>query len=177
MDDAKRPTPIPPFVHSLGYALAPRLLLVGGCFLLAAIGWFGVQRRRPIVSVERRAPIVEGDRMRLMQVVLNLLQNALTHAPESKRIEVRLSRASNRARIQVQDHGPGIAPDTQSELFTRFYQGHFSQQSRSGGLGLGLFIARQIVEQHAGTIGVQSALGEGATFTVQLPLLPRENNT
>jgi two-component system CheB/CheR fusion protein len=114
--------------------------------------------------------IVEGDRMRLTQVVLNLIQNALTHAVDSKRIDVRLSRVSNRARIQVQDYGPGIAPDMQAELFTRFYQGRSPQQSRSGGLGLGLFIARQIVEQHAGTIGVQSTLGEGATFTVLLPL-------
>jgi two-component system CheB/CheR fusion protein len=114
--------------------------------------------------------VVEGDHMRLMQVVLNLIQNALTHAAESKRIDVRLTRASNRARIQVQDYGPGIAPDTQSQLFTRFYQARFPQQSRSGGLGLGLFIARQIVEQHGGTIGVQSVVGEGAVFTIELPL-------
>jgi two-component system, chemotaxis family, CheB/CheR fusion protein len=114
--------------------------------------------------------VVEGDQMRLMQVITNLFQNALTHAGESKRIDVRLSRASSRARIQVQDYGPGIAADMQSQLFTRFYQAHFPQQSRSGGLGLGLFIARQIVEQHDGTIRVQSVVGEGATFIVELPL-------
>ena len=113
--------------------------------------------------------------MRLMQVVLNLLQNALTHAAESQRIDVRLARTSSRASIQVQDYGPGIAADAQSQLFTRFYQARFPERSRSGGLGLGLFIARQIVEQHGGTIRVQSVVGEGATFTVQLPLLPREN--
>jgi two-component system CheB/CheR fusion protein len=117
--------------------------------------------------------VVEGDHMRLMQVVTNLLQNALTHAGESKRIDVHLSRARNQARIQVQDYGPGIAPDAQQQLFTRFYQAHSPDQSRSGGLGLGLYIARQIVEQHGGTIGVQSVVGEGATFIVQLPLLPR----
>jgi two-component system CheB/CheR fusion protein len=117
------------------------------------------------------APLVaEGDQMRLMQVVLNLIQNALTHAAQSKRVDVRLSRAGGRARIQVQDYGPGIAPDAQGQLFRRFYQGRFPEPSRSGGLGLGLFIARQIVEQHGGTIGVQSALGEGTTFIVELPL-------
>jgi two-component system CheB/CheR fusion protein len=114
--------------------------------------------------------IVEGDQMRLMQVVTNLIQNALTHAGESKRIDVRLGGGSNRARIQVQDYGPGITPEAQSQLFTRFYQTLFPDRSRSGGLGLGLFIAKQIVEQHGGTIGVRSALGEGATFIVELPL-------
>jgi signal transduction histidine kinase len=121
-------------------------------------------------------------------VILNLLQNAAKYAPASPIIEVRVGRllATPRTRKQsadggveeaeftVQDHGPGIPSDVRSSLFARYYQGPSGEAPRGAGLGLGLFIARQIVEQHGGSISLESTVGEGSTFTVRLPLAPAE---
>jgi two-component system CheB/CheR fusion protein len=134
------------------------------------------------------APLMaDADPQRIMQVILNLLQNAVKHAPESPVIEVgvrRLPAARRRrtqdaggevpaAEITVQDQGPGIPPEVRGSLFTPYYQAPHSAAQKSG-LGLGLFIARQIVEQHSGTIDVESTVGEGTTFIVRLPLAPTE---
>ncbi|HEY3229794.1 MAG TPA: ATP-binding protein, partial [Roseiflexaceae bacterium] len=114
--------------------------------------------------------LVEADTMRLTQVVLNLVQNAITYAPQSKRIDVRLSRGPSTLRIAVQDYGAGIAPEERTAIFTRFYQVVRPDRPTRAGLGLGLFICKQIVEQHGGTISVDSVVGQGATFVVELPL-------
>lgn len=125
---------------------------------------------------------VVGDRERLLQVMLNLIQNAITYAPQSERIVIRLTKHSvdgdeaatadpNSAQIEVQDYGPGIAPEDQERLFSRFYQVDRSDRPARRGLGLGLFICKQIVEQHGGTIAVKSTVGRGTTFLVRLPLL------
>ncbi|HEY0606773.1 MAG TPA: ATP-binding protein [Herpetosiphonaceae bacterium] len=119
---------------------------------------------------------VWGDRVRLMQVLLNLLQNALSYASNSERIDVRVrhendpSSSGQIVSIQVQDYGPGIAPEDQSAIFSRFYQAGNSQRSSHRGLGLGLFICKQLVEQHNGSIVVNSRVGQGSTFTIELPL-------
>lgn len=117
---------------------------------------------------------VWGDRVRLMQVLLNLLQNALSYAGDSERIDVYVRHARDQVsggqivRIEVQDYGPGIAPEDQSAIFSRFYQVGNSQ--RSSHRGLGLFICKQLVEQHKGSIAVNSRLGQGSTFRIELPL-------
>ncbi len=113
---------------------------------------------------------VAGDDRRLEQVVLNLLTNAISHAAASSRIEVRLRRADGQAELAVRDYGPGIAPAELASIFSRFYRVERGGQSPSGGLGLGLYIAREIVIAHGGTIDVRSIPGEGTTFTVCLPL-------
>jgi two-component system CheB/CheR fusion protein len=116
------------------------------------------------------APVtVEGDDRRLEQVILNLLTNAINHAAESSRIDVRLRRVDGQAELDVQDYGPGIAPDDVANIFSRFYHVAHAEQLPSGGLGLGLYIAREIVVAHGGTIDVRSTVGEGTTFTVHLP--------
>lgn len=115
--------------------------------------------------------LARGDAARLEQVLLNLLTNALAYAAESGRIEVRLCRWEDEAQIDVQDFGPGIAADELPRIFTRYHRGPRSDQRRQGGLGLGLFIAHQIVTAHGGRIEVASVVGEGTTFTVRLPLL------
>jgi signal transduction histidine kinase len=127
------------------------------------------------------ALLVNGDAARLEQAVLNLVTNAITYAPDSARIDVRLCRvdgaamstASSRAmaEINVQDYGKGIASKELSEVFSRFYQVSRGDSLPTQGLGLGLFITRQIVEAHDGTISVESMEGEGATFIIRLPLL------
>ena len=78
------------------------------------------------------------------------------------------------AEIAVQDQGPGIPPDARDALFTPYYQAPRGVSFPRAGLGLGLFIARQIVEQHSGSISLESTVGEGSTFTVRLPLAPAE---
>jgi signal transduction histidine kinase len=123
------------------------------------------------------APVeVVGDAQRLSQIMMNLIQNAIRHASDSPQINVRLSTvhdATSRAQfaqIDVQDNGPGIAPEALPAIFDRFYQLEHADQPLRNGLGLGLFICKQLVEQHGGTISVQSTVGQGSTFTIRLPL-------
>jgi len=110
---------------------------------------------------------VLGDQARLEQVVLNLLTNAIHHAPASEQIQVRLCLDGDRAEVSVHDEGPGIPPEDLLGIFDRFSQAAGGQ---GGGLGLGLFIAREIVTGHGGTIDVESGEGHGTTFTVRLPV-------
>jgi two-component system CheB/CheR fusion protein len=114
---------------------------------------------------------VHGDVGRLEQVLLNLLTNAVTYAPQAETIDVRLSRADGMISIEVQDYGPGIPPDDLGQLFAPFFQSDSTLQSVQNGLGLGLFISKELVTAHGGTIGVSSIVGKGTTFTVRLPPL------
>jgi signal transduction histidine kinase/ActR/RegA family two-component response regulator len=117
-------------------------------------------------------PPVSGDPGRLQQVVANLLANAVKFTPEQGRIEVRLERAGPIARIVVADSGSGISPDFLPFIFERFRQADTTSTRKQKGLGLGLAIARQIVQLHGGAIEAASpGEGKGSTFTVTLPLL------
>ena len=116
---------------------------------------------------------VLGDSLRLQQVVDNLLSNALKFTPGGGRIHVRLSRTDGHVELQVADTGEGVAPDLLPHLFERFRQGESSLVRPYAGLGLGLALTRYLVEQHEGTISVESpGPGKGATFTVVLPAAP-----
>jgi two-component system CheB/CheR fusion protein len=115
---------------------------------------------------------VQGDARRLQQVVLNLLTNAIKYAPGTEFIDVRLRRVNGFAELTVEDYGPGIPQADQSNIFSRFYQAAGSSGLTRGGLGLGLYISREIVQAHGGTIAVRSRQGEGSTFMVRLPLAP-----
>ena len=106
------------------------------------------------------------DRSRLDQVIANLLSNAIKFGL-GKPIELRVSQKGGQARWQITDHGIGVSPEEQPRIFDRFRRGVSS--AHYGGLGLGLYICRGLVEAHAGTIAVASDPGQGATFTVQLP--------
>jgi two-component system CheB/CheR fusion protein len=113
---------------------------------------------------------VDGDARRLEQVLMNLMVNAFRHAHGSGGVDVRLRSEGDVAVIEVQDYGPGIPEHALPQIFSRFYQTEADRHARSG-LGLGLFIAREIVAAHGGTIDVRSIEGDGATFLVRLPLL------
>ena len=116
--------------------------------------------------------IVMADADRLQQVVWNLLSNALKFTPSGGRIEVRLERQTGFARIVVADTGVGIAPETLPAIFDRFRQADATTTRRHRGLGLGLAIAKHLVERHGGSIWADSdGLGCGARFTVELSLL------
>ena len=116
------------------------------------------------------APALQGpvDPLRFEQVLTNLFDNAMRYSPEGGTINVRLDIAGSGLRLAVSDEGLGIAPEHIDHIFDRFYRGHEPQGL--GGLGLGLYIAREIVERHGGTIDVKSTVGRGATFTVQVPI-------
>ncbi len=119
------------------------------------------------VSVEADTPVIGSwDRMRLEQVLVNLLTNAAKYAPGT-RIEVRVEASAARARLLVRDEGPGIAPEDRERVFLPFERA--ARTSGAAGLGLGLFIVRQIVEAHGGAVGLESAPGGGTTFIVDLP--------
>jgi signal transduction histidine kinase len=109
------------------------------------------------------------DPARLDQIVSNLVSNAVKYGGGAE-IAVRVRGAEGRARIEVEDHGIGIAPDQQERIFGRFERAVSGR--RYGGLGLGLWIARRLVEAHGGVVRVRSAPGVGSTFTVELPLDP-----
>jgi PAS domain S-box-containing protein len=110
------------------------------------------------------------DRVRIEQVVTNLLANAVKFG-ERKPIEVAVTNGGHSARVEITDHGIGIAPHDQHRIFGRFERG--VSRRNFGGLGLGLWVAKQIVDAHAGTITLTSALGGGSTFSFALPLPPR----
>ena len=113
--------------------------------------------------------IVTGDRDRLTQVFAGLTTNALRHTPPGTAIDLRVSQNLATVRVEVTDHGPGIAPDDLPKVFDRFYRADVARARASGGSGLGLAIASAIVHAHGGTVGVESPPGQGATFWVELP--------
>ena len=132
-----------------------------------------------VARLERGAWTMKGNAGRVQQIFSNLLSNAIKFSPKDGRVEIRLERAGEQAKVSVIDHGEGIAPEVLPHIFERFRQADSSTRRRHGGLGLGLAIVRSLVGLHGGTVGAESAgLGRGATFTVSLPLvqetLPRQ---
>jgi two-component system CheB/CheR fusion protein len=123
----------------------------------------------PPIRIEptRGRILVEADAGRLAQVFVNLLANAIEHAAKSPTIDVSVARFGSNAVVQVCDRGPGIATDALPQLFQPYTR---LGQKQSAGLGLGLYLAREIVTAHGGTIEAASSPGEGTTFTVRLPL-------
>ncbi len=114
---------------------------------------------------------VLADGQRMQQVLLNLINNAFRHAIDTEHIDVRLRREAEMAVIEVRDYGPGISEEALANVFSPFCQATDEKLSGSG-LGLGLFIAREIVSAHGGTIEMHSVDGEGVTVEVRLALLP-----
>ena len=104
---------------------------------------------------------------RMQQVLVNLLENAVRYSPAGSNITVRLAlKTRATARIEVRDAGPGLSVEDRARIFDRFVRGAASEGT--SGLGLGLYLCRAIVEQHGGTIGVDSAPGAGATFWIDI---------
>ena len=115
-------------------------------------------------------PAFQIDSTRISQVVGNLLENAITHTPGGGSVTVAAREDGGSLEVGVTDTGNGIAPEDLQRLFDRFYRADPSRSRATGGTGLGLTIARRLVEAHGGTIEVQSTVGEGSTFTIRLPL-------
>ncbi len=122
------------------------------------------------VTAEPNVPAVNVDPERMAQVLGNLVSNALRHTPAGGQILLAAAQRGSNALLTVQDNGAGIAPDKMRRIFTRFYRGDAARQAHEGESGLGLAIAKSLVELHGGTISVESVLGEGTAFTIVLPV-------
>ena len=122
----------------------------------------------PIVVELPPAPLAASvDVGRIQQVLVNLLENAVRYSPVGSNVTVLLARpAPATARIEVRDAGPGLSAEEQARIFDRVVRGAASEGT--SGLGLGLYLCRAIVEQHGGTIGVESVPGAGATFWINI---------
>ncbi|WP_164019471.1 PAS domain S-box protein [Pyxidicoccus trucidator] len=120
---------------------------------------------------------VWGDPARLEQVFVALLDNAMRYSPQPAPVEVVLSTDGESAEVFIHDQGIGIPTDKQGRLFHRFYRPHAGTPHDRGGLGVGLYIAREIVQQHGGQLTLESREGTGTTVRVRLPLLTARAGT
>jgi two-component system sensor histidine kinase BaeS len=121
-------------------------------------------------KIEPNLPLVEVEPDRIRQILVNLITNAHEYSPERASIQVSVRVADAGVEINVIDNGPGIPPAQMEHIFERFVRGDAGLTQRVGGTGLGLAISKSLVELHGGTIGVDSEVGRGSTFTVRLPL-------
>ncbi len=137
----------------------------------------GTRTQTFVLEVPQMPVPVTGDATRLEQVMVNLLSNAVQHAPQSERIEVRLRTVAGEAELQVQDYGPGIASADLPHLFGRYSAVARRGSANHTGLGLGLYITKELVDAHGGHIDVESEEGHGTRFTVRLPLLERSSSS
>jgi signal transduction histidine kinase len=112
---------------------------------------------------------IRADSEDLHLVWVNLLENAVLHSVPGSSVEVEVSKLDGVARVIFKDHGEGISASDLPHIFERFYRGDRSRTRATGGFGLGLAIAKAVVEAYGGTIGAKSAPGEGTEVTVQLP--------
>ena len=121
------------------------------------------------------ALIVLGDRDELIRALENLVENALKYGAAGKRVDITVAHTQTRAgvpeaRVAVRDYGPGIAPEHLPRLTERFYRVDVTDSRAQGGTGLGLALVKHVLNRHGGRLTIESTPGEGATFTMHLPL-------
>jgi PAS domain S-box-containing protein len=130
----------------------------------------------PGVQVEGRVPdelpLVEADRDKVRQVLVNLVENAIKYSPDGGRVELRVEAHEENVLFQVRDEGLGIPPDEQSRVFEKFYRVDPQMTRGVGGTGLGLYICNELVGRMGGHIWLESKAGEGSTFLFELPAAP-----
>jgi len=122
-----------------------------------------------IMELPDSLPLVRADNVRLRQIVLNLLNNALNYTPEGGRIALRAGQKDANLIVEVEDNGPGIAEEEQQHMFEPYHRMEVAGE-RLSGLGLGLALCKMLVDLHGGQIWVKSRVGEGSTFSFSLPL-------
>jgi heavy metal sensor kinase len=118
--------------------------------------------------------VVIGDRLRLRQLLLNLVDNGVKYTPEGGEMVISLESNDSQVKLRVLDNGIGISPEDQPHIFDRFFRVDKARSREAGGSGLGLSICKWIIEAHGGEISVESEPGKGSTFTVTLPVAPPE---
>jgi signal transduction histidine kinase len=117
--------------------------------------------------------VVQGDELRLRELLLNLVENAVKYSHPGGKVEISLVTSGQHASLSVTDQGIGIAPEDQTRIFDRFFRTDDARAHTKKGTGLGLAICSWIAESHKGRIKVRSDVGHGSTFTVTLPLAPQ----
>ncbi len=137
----------------------------------AAAGNVGQDEVKVLAEVHDPLPAMRGDRERLRQVLMNLIENAIKYSPTGGVVDVRAYAYDGQIRIDVSDHGPGIAREDQKLIFEKFGRVHPGGVGKPG-TGLGLFISRSIAEAHGGSLDVRSSPERGALFTLALPVEP-----
>ncbi len=130
------------------------------------------EKLRLTTEIEPNLPPVRMDENAMTLVLLNLVDNAVKYAGDGGEVAVRLRRAPGAVALSVVDHGGGIAPDEQRRIFDRFYRATSARARNVRGSGIGLALVKYIAEAHGGRVEVESALGQGSTFTVTLPAAP-----
>ncbi len=133
------------------------------------------QQSHQIIVTGQATERYNGDESHIVQVVNNLISNAIKYSPDASLVEVHLSRVSNYIKLAVKDYGMGISPEYHKRIFERFYRVGEIQQ-RFPGMGIGLYICDQIIKNHGGTLWVESELGKGSTFSFTLPMQERTTN-
>jgi len=113
--------------------------------------------------------LADVDEVKLRQAVVNLIVNAVKFSPEGGTVGVRTRGEAGELVVEIQDQGPGVAPNEVAQIFSLFGQGVRGTPRGSGGLGIGLHLVKAVVELHGGTVGVESAVGSGSTFWIRLP--------
>ena len=121
------------------------------------------------VDAPENLPMVNGDRERIEQVIMNIVSNAIKYTPEGGKIDMRAGVDGEMVWLKVSDNGIGIPEKDLPRLFERFYRVDKARSRQSGGTGLGLAIAKEILGQHQGDITIDSVYGEGTTVTITLP--------
>lgn len=126
--------------------------------------------RHRIRVVKAEPIVVEGDRARIEQVLINLLDNAIKYSPKGGDIDLTVAVRNHQAVVSVRDYGVGIPKEKQDHIFERFYRAHAGTPYDFGGMGVGLYISREIILRHGGKMWFQSEEGKGSTFYFSLPL-------
>jgi len=121
------------------------------------------------VEIKQRLRPIEADPTLLRQAIANLVDNAIKYTQPGGRVTLRARQVDKRQVVSVEDTGLGIAPTDQARLFEKFYRARRNESLREKGSGLGLAIVKSIVEQHGGRVSVESRLGVGSTFSVEVP--------
>jgi len=125
--------------------------------------------RHELVSELPETLIIEADEDKVVQILTNLVNNAIKYSPRGGRVTTGVEDRGRFVRVWVQDQGPGIRPEHLPKIFDKFYQVDSSSTRRVGGTGLGLYLTKALVEAHGGKIEVQSELGKGSQFHFILP--------
>jgi len=127
------------------------------------------------VATPEAPVIVLADRDELIRALENLVENALKYGSAGKRVDIALAPGHTRgdapeARLSVRDYGPGIPPEHLPRLTERFYRVDVADSRQQGGTGLGLALVKHVLNRHGGRLSIESTLGQGARFTMHLPL-------
>lgn len=133
-----------------------------------------LQRHTLHVKMPADPVMIVGDMVRLNRVIHNLLENAIKYSPQGGPICVRLEHEQEQAVLAITDQGIGIPEADQPQLFKRFYRASNTHAHNIGGLGIGLYLVKEIVTRHGGTVEVCSTAGRGSTFTIRLPLVGKQ---